>query len=69
MRDYILMTDSCCDLPASMAEELSLHVLPLSVMQEGREYRNFLDHRELPPQEFYQKLREGKLEMCIRDRH
>ncbi len=61
MKDYILMTDSCCDLPAAMAEELALRVLPLSVMQEGKEYHNFLDHRELPPGEFYQKLREGKL--------
>ena len=27
MRDYVLMTDSCCDLTDSMARELELEVL------------------------------------------
>ena len=59
MRDFVLMTDSCCDLPASVEQELELIVLPLSVLQEGREYRNYLDHRELDPAVFYDKLRKG----------
>ena len=59
MRDFVLMTDSCCDLPASVEQELGLIVLPLSVLQEGREYRNYLDHRELDPAVFYDKLRKG----------
>ena len=29
MADYVIMTDSCCDLPAELAEELALEVLPL----------------------------------------
>ena len=28
MRDYVLMTDSCCDLTDYMARELELEVLP-----------------------------------------
>lgn len=27
MRDYIIMTDSCCDLNAHMAQELELNVV------------------------------------------
>ena len=47
MREYVLMTDSCCDLTAQMAQELDLVVQPLSVVQEGKEYKNYLDHRDL----------------------
>ncbi len=61
MRDYVLFTDSSCDLPAPMAEELGVHVLPLSVTMEGKSYRNLLDESELPSKVFYQKLRDGVL--------
>ena len=37
MRDYVILTDSCCDLTADMAEELSLEVLPLSLEMSGAE--------------------------------
>ena len=29
--DYIILTDSSCDLPARLAEELELTVLPLTL--------------------------------------
>ena len=61
MREFVLLTDSCCDLDAQMAEDLGLVVIPLSVMQEGKEYKNYLDHRELDPQVFYGKLRAGAM--------
>ena len=32
MKEYVLMTDSCCDLTAEMAAQLELTVLPLSVV-------------------------------------
>lgn len=59
MKDFVLMTDSCCDLPAELAEEMELAVLPLSVMQDGRTYQNYLDHRELDPKDFYARVRNG----------
>ena len=31
MRDYIIMTDSCCDLNAHMAQELELNVVPAAL--------------------------------------
>ena len=45
MRDYIIMTDSCCDLPAELVSELELTVLPLSFCIEGQELYNFPDNR------------------------
>jgi len=61
MSDYIIMTDSCCDLPADMAEEISLEVLPLRLELNGKEYRNFLDGREIGFREFYDQVRTGQM--------
>ena len=30
MSDYVIVTDSSCDLPASLVEELELQVTPLA---------------------------------------
>ena len=61
MRDYIILTDSCCDFPAEMVEELGVTVLPLSFLLEGKEYFNYPDNREMDPHIFYEKLRAGSL--------
>ena len=54
------MTDSSCDLPQEMADRLGLEVLPLEVMADGKNYRNWLDGREIGFKEFYKLVREGK---------
>ncbi len=57
MKDYIIMTDSSCDLPARLADEMELTVLPLSVYIEDTKYVNYLDEREIAFSELYAKLR------------
>ena len=57
MADYILMTDSSCDLPAKMAEQMELIVLPLTVLVDDKQYTNYLDEREIAFSEIYAKLR------------
>ena len=57
MSDYILMTDSSCDLTAQMAEEMELIVLPLTVYVDDVKYTNYLDEREIAFSEIYDKLR------------
>ena len=59
MNDYIILTDSSCDLPASIAQEKGIEYVPLTVRMEGSEYRNELDWREIGVHEFYEKLRSG----------
>ena len=61
MRDYVILTDSCCDFPAQMVKELGITVLPLSFFMEGREYFNYPDNRDMDPEDFYAKLRSGML--------
>jgi len=55
---YQIISDSCVDLPATLAKELELHILPLKVTVKGKEYQNFLDHKEIDPKIFYNLLRE-----------
>ena len=60
MRDFVIMTDSCCDMTAAMAEELKLAVIPLSLHMGEQVYRNFLDGREIGFEEFYNCIRAGQ---------
>ena len=61
MNNYVIITDSSCDLPDSMVKELELEVLPLAFIMDGKTYRNYPDNREMSPDEFYSKEREGSL--------
>lgn len=60
MGAYTIMTDSCCDLTAQMAEELEVEVLPLSLQMGGATYRNWLDGRDIAFSEFYSRIRSGE---------
>ena len=53
MNDFIIMTDSCCDLPAQLADKLELTVLPLSFTINGKEHYNYLDGRDISSSHFY----------------
>lgn len=56
MRDYIIMTDSCCDLNAAEIKELELTVLPLGYTMEGTTYP---DTPEQDRKAFFSKVRAG----------
>lgn len=58
MNEFVIMTDSSCDLPSDLAKELQVSVLPLSVSIKGNEYENYLDERDIKFSEFYKMLRE-----------
>lgn len=59
MSEYVILTDSGCDLTDALAKELELTVLPLSVTVNGKEYHNYLDEREISHKDFYALLRDG----------
>ena len=62
MSEFVIMTDSCCDLTQEMADQLGLCVLPLTVTSPKGDFKNYLDHREVDPATFYGDLRAG--DMC-----
>lgn len=59
MRDFVIMTDSCCDMTQEMADELGLCVLPLMFHLKGKDYRNYLDGRDIPFRQVYEEIRGG----------
>ena len=61
MRDFVIMTDSCCDLTAQMAEELGVVVLPLHLLIGEETFANHLDGREIGFKEFYDRVRNGAM--------
>ena len=61
MRDFVILTDSCCDLPAALADELGVVVLPLTLTLGENSYKNYLDGREIGFKEFYDGIRGGTM--------
>ena len=59
MSNYVIVTDSSCDLPDHLVKELELEVLPLAFIMDGKTYRNYPDNREMSPEEFYGKEADG----------
>ena len=59
MSDFVILTDSSCDLPAGLAREKGIEYVPLTVRLDGKEYRNELDESEISSKDFYDKLRKG----------
>ena len=58
---YKIITDSSCDLPAELANNLDVEVIPLSVTINKEVYTNYLDWHEIAPKTFYDRLRNGEL--------
>ena len=52
-----IITDSSADLPTELIEKYDIHVVPLTVNIDGKEY---LDGIELSSQEFYKKMATAK---------
>ncbi|MCQ2080293.1 MAG: DegV family protein [Lachnospiraceae bacterium] len=61
MSDYVIVTDSTCDLPQEMADEMNIKVVRLHVLLDGKSYENYLDGRELSFPDMYNAMRNKKL--------
>ena len=60
MREFVLLTDSCCDLSAELVQELGIAVLPLCLQMGDTVYRNLPDGSEISAPAFYARLRAGE---------
>ena len=61
MSNYVIVTDSSCDLPACLVEELEIHSVPLAFLFGEKTYYNYPDNREMAPKTFYDRLRGGEM--------
>ncbi len=61
MSYFTIVTDSSCDLPASLAEQMHLRVIPLSVFVDGKQHYNYLDGADISFEDFYAQLNDGAM--------
>lgn len=60
MRDYVIITDSCCDLPIQYIENNNISYIPLTCRFKGKEYEDHFG-QTLSYKEFYEGMREGEI--------
>ena len=61
MRDYVIVTDSSCDLPADIVNKYGVKVVPMGMVFDGNTYKHHYDWNELHKEEYYDKLRNGAI--------
>lgn len=61
MSEYVIVTDSSCDLGQEMVEKLDVQVLPLKFTIRGTTFRDTPDHRDMSSKEFYRLIRAGEM--------
>lgn len=59
MRNYSIITDTCCDIPLELAQELKIIACPMNLAVGDKQYKDWLDKRELSNEEYFRQLRSG----------
>lgn len=60
MKDFTIMTDSCCDLPIEVIEKKKIPCVYLTCSYDGKEYIDDFG-KSLAPKKFYDDMRSGQL--------
>ena len=58
-KSYVIVTESTCDMPQTMADSMGILVAPIRVLMEGAEFLHYLDGRNYDLATFYEKVRQG----------
>lgn len=61
MKQYILATDACSDLPLDVVREHDIAIVPMILEIEGKNYINNLEEKNLKLKTFYDELRAKKV--------
>ncbi|RYD02986.1 hypothetical protein N752_21475 [Desulforamulus aquiferis] len=60
MQNFVILTDSCCDLPLEIINSNKLDYVPLTYQLAGKEYFDDFGH-SLTYEEFYQAMKAGNV--------
>lgn len=55
---YLILTDSCSDLPPELVKELGIEVIPMEFEIDGKTYLNYPDNHEFDIHSFYDLMRQ-----------
>lgn len=61
MSEFVIVTDSAADLPDELVREMGVEVVPLRFTIDGQTYEDHPDRRDMPIEEFYDRLRAGQM--------
>lgn len=61
MNEYVLVSDSTCDLPVDVIKELDIKILPFSYSINDEVFNYYLDERDGDIKDFYDRLRNGDM--------
>ncbi len=61
MDDYIIISDSTCDLTQEIVDELDVAIQPMTFTIQNKEYKNYLDEHEMPLSNFYDLMRKKEI--------
>ncbi|MBQ9934580.1 MAG: DegV family protein [Lachnospiraceae bacterium] len=61
MKEYVLVSDSTCDLPVEVIKELDIKILPFSYSINDEVFNYYLDERDGDIKDFYDRLRNGDM--------
>ncbi|MFA6644951.1 MAG: DegV family protein [Bacilli bacterium] len=61
MKQYILATDACSDLPLDVVKQHDIAIVPMLLEIEGKNYSHNLEEKHLKLKDFYDQLRDKKV--------
>jgi len=61
MKQYILVTDACSDLPLDVVKQHDIAIVPMLLEIEGKNYSHNLEEKHLKLKDFYDQLRDKKV--------
>lgn len=59
MKDFVIMTDSSCDLPAGIVEQYGIKVVPLTITVNDNTYKHYYDYCEFSQDDYFKALCDG----------
>jgi len=61
MNDYVIVTDATCDLPAALAEQIGVDIIPMEFTMSGKVYKHYPDAHEMDFHTFYERTKNGEM--------
>lgn len=61
MSDYVIISDSTCDLSQELVDKLGVIIQPMTFTICDKEYKNYPDEREMKLEDFYALMNEGHM--------
>lgn len=59
MRDFVIVSDSCCDLDANLRKRFGIEYIPMRIIYGEKDIPASLDWEQITSKQFYDLMRNG----------